>query len=195
MHPIEFATSAFPPIALGFFGLGTGYLIYGPQELFGFPKHDESVDRALGIWGIWLPGFCQFVAGTILFIGMSWFNVFKAAPLYMAAFAFSAYGIHWFAIGYNRAHGNDPRPNAGMAVAYFIISVLGAVVFFMAGDWPVGVLFIGLALIYFADFFASLGKQSGVRALGFWHLLTGLWLMYLMIATALNFSNGLHLPL
>ena len=68
MDPIEFATSAFPPLALGFFGLGTGYLIYGPQELFGFPKRDESVDRAMGIWGIWLPGFCQFVAGTMLFL-------------------------------------------------------------------------------------------------------------------------------
>ncbi|MGH8127273.1 MAG: hypothetical protein ACRETC_02745 [Gammaproteobacteria bacterium] len=195
MHPLEFATSAFPPIALGFFGLGTGYLIYGPSELFGFPEKSESVDRAIGVWGIWLPGFCQFVAGTILFIGMSWFNVFKAAPLYMAAFAFSAYGIHWFAIGYNRAHGNDPRPNAGMCVAYFTISVLGAIVFFIAGDWPVGVLFIGLALIYFADFFASIGSKAGVRALGFWHLVTGAWLMYLMFATSLNFANGFHLPL
>lgn len=33
-----FATSAFPPLALGFFGLGTGYLIWGPQELFGWPS-------------------------------------------------------------------------------------------------------------------------------------------------------------
>ena len=131
----------------------------------------------------------------MLFIGMSWFEVFKSPPLYMAAFAFSAYGIHWFAIGYNRAHGNDSRPNVGMCVAYFLISALGAVVFFLAGDWPVGWLFIGLVLIYISDFFASLGSKTGVRALGFWHLLTGIWLMYLMIATALNFSNGLHLPL
>ena len=32
---MQFAVSMFPPLALGFFGLGTGYLIYGPQELFG----------------------------------------------------------------------------------------------------------------------------------------------------------------
>ncbi|MEQ6898737.1 hypothetical protein [Microbacterium sp. KR10-403] len=187
---MQFAVSMFPPLALGFFGLGTGYLIYGPQELFGWPKRDEGVDRATGIWGIWLPGFCQFVTGTILFIGLTWFQVFKDAPLYMAALAFSAYGIHWFAIGFNRYRGHDPRPNAGMCVAFFIISVVGLVVFFVAGDWPVGLLFLGLALIYLSDFFAAIGQKWGERALGFWHIVTGLWLMYLMVAVAFNFSLG-----
>lgn len=187
---MQFAVSMFPPLAIGFFGLGTGYLIYGPQELFGWPKRDERVDRATGIWGIWLPGFCQFVAGMILFVGLTWFQVFKDKPLYMAALAFSAYGIHWFAIGYNRMKGNDPRPNAGMAVAFFIISVTGLIVFFAAGDWPVGLLFVGLALIYASDFFATIGNKLGERALGFWHIVTGLWLMYLMIGVALDFSLG-----
>jgi hypothetical protein len=187
---MQFAVSMFPPLALGFFGLGTGYLIYGPQELLGWPPRDERVDRATGIWGIWLPGFCQFVTGVILFIGLTWFQVFKEAPLYMAALAFSAYGIHWFAIGYNRYRGNDPRPNAGMCVAFFIISVVGLVVFFVAGDWPVGLLFLGLALIYLSDFFAAIGVRLGERALGFWHIVTGLWLMYLMVAVAFNFSLG-----
>ncbi|HKT56317.1 MAG TPA: hypothetical protein VJR25_06050 [Microbacterium sp.] len=187
---MQFAVSMFPPLALGFFGLGTGYLIYGPQELFGWPARDERVDRATGIWGIWLPGFCQFVTGIILFIGLTWFQVFKGAPLYMAALAFSAYGIHWFAIGYNRYRGNDPRPNAGMSVAFFIISVVGLVVFFVAGDWPVGLLFLGLALIYLSDFFASIGMTFGERALGFWHIVTGVWLMYLMVAVAFDFSLG-----
>ncbi|WP_207205350.1 hypothetical protein [Microbacterium protaetiae] len=187
---MQFAVSMFPPLALGFFGLGTGYLIYGPQELFGWPPRDERVDRATGIWGIWLPGFCQFVTGIILFVGLSWFQVFNEAPLYMAALAFSAYGIHWFAIGYNRYRGNDPRPNAGMCVAFFIISVVGLVVFFTAGDWPVGLLFLGLALIYLSDFFAAIGMKWAERALGFWHIVTGLWLMYLMVAVAFNFSLG-----
>lgn len=192
---MHFAVSLFPPLALGFFGLGTGYLIYGPQELLGWPKRDERVDRATGVWGIWLPGFCQFVTGVILFIGLTWFQVFKGAPLYMAAFAFSAYGIHWFALGYNRYRGNDPRPNAGMCVAFFLISVVGLVVFFVAGDWPVGLLFVGLALIYASDFFAAIGRAWGERALGLWHLVTGLWLMYLMIAAAFNFSLGWALPI
>lgn len=192
---MTFAISPFVPLALGFFGLGTGYLIYGPQELFGWPKRDERVDGSTGIWGIWLPGFCQFVTGILLFVGMTWFKVFKDPPLYMAALAFSAYGIHWFAIGFNRYRRHDPRPNAGMCVAYFIISVLGLAVFFTAGDWPVGLLFVGLALIYASDFFASIGVPLGERALGFWHIVTGLWLMYLMIATVYNISLGAHLPL
>ncbi|HEV7166633.1 MAG TPA: hypothetical protein VGN49_01555 [Micrococcaceae bacterium] len=192
---LMFQASTFLPIALGFFGLGTGYLIYGPQELFGWPKRDERVDRSTGVWGIWMPGFCQLLTGVYLFVGLTWFQVFKDPPLYMAALAFSAYGIHWFAIGYNRYQRSDPRPNAGMTVAFTIISLLGLVVFFKAGDWPVGLLFAGLSLIYISDFFASIGKVFGERALGFWHLATGLWLMYLTVATGLNIASGMHLPL
>jgi hypothetical protein len=190
---LVFTPSAFPPLALGFFGLGTGYLIYGPQELFGWPKRDERVDRATGVWGVWLPGFCQFVTGVILFIGLTWFQVFaKTAPFYMAALAFTAYGIHWFAIGWNRYSRNDPRPNAGMSVAFMVISAMGANVFFSAGDWPVGLLFLGLFAIYFSDFFASVGLKLGERALGFFHLATGAWLMYLAYATAVDFAIGYH---
>lgn len=190
---LSFTASSFPPLALGFFGLGTGYLIYGPQELFGWPKRDERVDRSLGVWGIWLPGFCQFVTGMLLFVGLTWFQVFTGTPpFYMAALAFSAYGIHWFAIGWNRYRGNDPRPNAGMSVAFMVISAMGATVFYHAGDWPVGVLFTGLFAVYFADFFASIGLKLAERALGFFHLITGLWLMYLAYAVAVDFALGFH---
>lgn len=44
-----------------------------------------------------------------------------------------------------------------MAVAFLLISILGIIVFFKAGDQPVGGLFIGLACVYVAEFFASLG--------------------------------------
>lgn len=188
-----FAQSAFPPLALGFFGLGTGYLIYGPQELAGWPKRDERVDRGTGVWGIWLPGFCQFVAGSIIFIGLTWFQVFsKSPPLYMAALAFSAYGIHWFAIGWNRYRGNDARTNAGMCIAFMVISAMGATVFFKVADWPVGALFLGLFAVYFADFFASIGVGMGERALGLVHLAVGAWLMYLAYAVTVNFALGYH---
>jgi hypothetical protein len=113
----------------------------------------------------------------------------------MAAFAFSAYGIHWFAIGWNRLQRNDPRPNAGMCVAYTIISIMGVVVFFAAGDWPVGLLFVGLTLIYISDFFAAFRVALGERALGFFHLLTGAWLMYLAFSAAVTFSLGWTWPL
>ncbi|HEY9390184.1 MAG TPA: hypothetical protein VIR27_10520 [Mycobacteriales bacterium] len=192
--PVEFSTSAFVPIALGFFGLGTGYLIWGPQELFGWPRRDESVDRSSGVWAIWMPGFCQFMTGVILFVGLTWLQVFTDPPLYMAALAFSAYGIHWFALGWNRLRGNDSRPNAGMSVAFTVLSVLGAIVFFKAGGWPVGLLFVGLALVYVADFFLSIGVRSAERLLGLVHVVLGIWLMYLTVAAGLNLASGYHLP-
>lgn len=130
--------STFVPLAFGFFGLGTGYLIYGPKELLHWPKRDMAVDKSTGVWGIWVPGFCRLLTGIYLFIGLSWFQVLKEPPLSMAALAFSAYGIHWFALGFNRWQGSDPPPNAGMSVAFIILAVLGMVVFFKAGDWPVG---------------------------------------------------------
>jgi len=211
---VNLAPSAFIPLALGFFGLGVGYLIYGPQELFGFPARDRRVDITTGIWGIWMPGFLQFVTGVLLFVGLTWFGSFTDKPLYMAAVAFTAYGVHWWAIGLGRAFGADPRPNGFMAISFAIISALGIVVFFKASDAPVAGLFIGLTAIYVSDVFASLGfreRQSpaepeprreataigvlGERSLGFFHLGTGLWLMYLTWAAALNASNGLSLPL
>ncbi len=222
---ISFATSAFAPIAVGFFGLGTGYLIYGPAELLGFPPRSPRVDLSIGIWGVWMPGLMQLIAGTYLFVGMAWFGSFRQPLLYAAALAFTAYGVHWFAIGMVRLFRSDARPSAGMCIAYLLISILGIVAFFKGGDKPVGGLFIGLTCIYAADFFASLfptppapaaaaagaagpaGSGSpagralqrhplgtlGERALGFFHLGTGFWLMYLTWATTLNFANGFHL--
>ena|SRR5438876_283394 len=89
---VTFPTSAFVAIAVGFFGLGTGYLIYGAQELFGLPERSRSVDITTGIWGVWMPGFMQFLTGVYLFAGLSWFHSFTAPPLYMAAPAFDDRG-------------------------------------------------------------------------------------------------------
>jgi hypothetical protein len=151
----SFPVSEFVPLAVGFFGLGTGYLIYGAEELFKLPARSRSVDLTTGLWGIFMPGLMQLITGTYLFVGLVWFHSFREKPLYMAALAFTAYGVHWFAIGLARAFGGDPRPNAFMAVGFTVISVLGIVVFFKADDWPVGLLFIGLTCIYVSDFFAS----------------------------------------
>jgi len=112
----------------------------------------------------------------------------------MAAVAFTAYGVHWWAIGMGRAFGADPVPNAFMSIAFTILSALGIVVFFHKGvDTPVAGLFIGLTLVYICDFFASLRIPLGMRALGFFHLGTGLWLMYLTWAVVLNFAAGYNL--
>jgi hypothetical protein len=192
---VDFATSEFVPVVLGFFGLGCGYLIWGPQELWGYPPRDPAVDRSVGVWGLFMPGLCQLVTGVILFVGLTWVQVFTEPYLYMAAVAFTAYGIHWFALGWNRLQGNDPRPNAGMSVAFTILSVLGAVVFFAGSPlWPVGVLFVGLALVYVTDFMQSLGMAGGEKWHGVAHLVTGLWLMYLTVSTTLNITLGTTLP-
>lgn len=173
---VSFPISAYPPLALAFFGLDTGYLIYGPQELFGFPAKDRSVDITTGIWGIWMPGFMQFLAGMYLFAGLTIFHTFQQPDLYMAALAATAYGVHGFAIGMGRVFSSDARPNAFMCVAFFCLSLLGVIVFFHASDNPVGGLFIGLMCVYAADFFASLRVPIAERFLGFFHLGTGLWL-------------------
>jgi hypothetical protein len=205
---VALPASVLPPLAVGFMGLGTGYLIYGPQELFGYPKRDRGVNEAMGVWGIWMPGFMQFVTGILLLLGLSVFGNYteaagvKTSAVYMAGLAFTAYGVHWFAIGWNRARGNEPRANVGMTIAFFLISILGMIVFFDASDPEVGGLFLGLTLIYAADFFvtikADLPPDMGnlaERALGVLHLGTGLWLMYLMFAATINFAIKGTLPL
>lgn len=196
---VSLPVSTFPPLALGFMGLGSGYLIYGLQELFHYPMRTVDNDVATGVWGVWLPGFFQFVAGVILFAGLTLFGTFKAAVLYMAALAFTAYGIHWFAMGWIRIRGrSDSRINVGMTIAFTGISVLGTLVFLGAHDDPVAGIFIGLICVYVADFFASMKPDLpkvgavGERALGFFHLGTGLWLLYMMFAVTLDYTIGYH---
>jgi hypothetical protein len=193
---VSFPQSAFPPLAVGFFGLGTGYLIYGAQELFGYPhRPDAKVDLATGIWGVWMPGFMQFITGVYLFVGLTWVGSFAGSPpLYMAALAFTAYGVHWWALGMQRALGGDARTNALMCVAFTALSALGIVVFFHHGvDRPVGGVFIGLAAVYVSEFFATIGVPRAEKVLGFFRLGTAGWLMYLTWAVTLNFAAGYHL--
>ncbi|HEY6497212.1 MAG TPA: hypothetical protein VIZ43_28365 [Trebonia sp.] len=198
---ISLPASPYPPLALGFFGLGTGYLIYGTQELASYPPRDERVDLGTGVWGLWMPGFMQFLAGIYLFAGLTLFGTFKTPALYMAALAFTAYGVHWFALGWNRIRRADPRVNVGMSVAFLLLSVLGIIVFFSVHDNPVGGVFIGLAGVYATEFFASMEPdlprigRLAERGTGFFRIGTGLWLMYLTFAVALNFILNYGLPL
>jgi hypothetical protein len=66
----------------------------------------------------------------------------------MAAVAFTAYGVHWWALGLSRAFGGDARPNAFMAVPFMALSAVGAIVFLGAHDNPVAGLFCGLFAVY-----------------------------------------------
>ncbi len=188
MTHFVFPNSVFLPVVIGFFGLGTGYFIWGGQALFGYPEPSPEVNKTMGMWGLWMPGFMQFVTGIVLLIGLTWFNVFGyAPPLYMAALAFTAYGIHWFAMAHRRFIGSSDLPDAWMAIAFFILSVLGVVVFFAAGDAPVAIVFIGLSLIYLTESPTRFGVfPGGARLVGLWQFLTGIWLMYLTWAVTLD---------
>jgi hypothetical protein len=198
---VSLPESPYPPLAVGFFGLGTGYLIYGTQELANYPPRDERVDFGTGVWGLWMPGFMQFLAGIYLFAGLTLFGTFKEPALYMAALAFTAYGVHWFALGWNRIRRADPRVNVGMSIAFMFLSILGIIVFFSVHDNPVGGVFIGLTGVYATEFFASMAPDlpriGGLaeRGTGFFRIGTGLWLMYLTFAVALNFILNYGLPL
>ena len=125
-----------------------------------------------------MPGFMQFLTGVYLFVGLSWFDSFRAPALYMAALAFTAYGVHWFSLGRARALGGDPRPNEFLAIAFIVISALGVTVFFTADDWAVGLVFVGLTCVYVSELFAGFfsrhpdpaARQRTVNVLGEWAL-------------------------
>lgn len=196
MTNVTFAQSVFIPIAIGFFGLGTGYFIWGGQALFGYPRPTPEVNRSMGMWGFWMPGFMQFITGVYLMVGLTWFGVFvKSAPLYMAALAFTAYGIHWFAMAHRRYIGSSPDADGWMAIAFVIISILGAVVFIADNDIPVAIVFIGLSLIYLSEIPARFLKLAvAAQLVALWQVLTGIWLMYLTVATVLNLTvPNMHL--
>lgn len=191
---MTFTQSSFLPIAIGFFGLGTNYFVWGGQALFNHPKNSPELNKAMGVWGIWMGGFMQFITGVYLMVGLSWFPVYTSkAPLYMAAVAFTAYGVHWFAIGWRRYIGAPDGAEGWMAIAYALISLLGTLIFIGAGDVPVGILFIILLLIYLSEIPTRLaGWAPGARLVGFWQFLGAIWLMYLTYGVVFNTALGGH---
>jgi hypothetical protein len=187
------ATAGYVPVAVGFFGLATGYFIWGGQALFGFPKDSPGLDRTMGMWGFWMPGFMQFLTGVYLMVGLTWFTVFRGdPPLYMAALAFTAYGIHWFALAYRRYIGAGSELEGWMAIPFLLLSILGVVVFAIAGPGAVSILFVGLSLIYATEIPTHFGLFKGERLVGLWQLLTGIWLIYLTYGTVFNAALHEH---
>src|SRR5437763_12443539 len=186
------APALYVPVAIGFFGLATGYFIWGGQALFRFPKDSPGLDRTMGMWGFCMPGFMQFLTGVYLMVGLTWFTVFQGdPPLYMAALAFTAYGIHWFAMAYRRYIDSSAQPDGWMAIAFLFLSILGADVFRRAGDIPVMLVFVGLTLIYAIEIPTRLlSWRLGGRLVGLFQVVTGLWLMYCTYAMTVDLALG-----
>ena len=190
---VSLTQSPFPPLAVGFFGLGTGYLIWGPQELFHYPERDERVDFATGMWGIWMPGFMQFFAGIYLFARAGPVrHVHDDQPCTWRRWPSpptACTGSRSAGTGCARPtprveRGDDGRVHAHLDPRASSSSSTPAII-------PVGGVFIGLTCVYFADFFASLGSDlPGIsapqpeRALGFFRIGTACALMYLTFAVA-----------
>lgn len=193
----SFPISQFWPLAIGFLSLSINYFVQGGTTLTKYPnwsKDKASFDRTIGLWGIFMGGFGQLITGTYLMVGLSWFPVYRnAAPLYMAALAFSVYGLHWIVLGYRRYIGAEYGPEGWMAIPVLGLGILGAFSFGGNGDIPAMILFIGLSLIYVSEIFWRLGNSKFFeKATGFFQLLTGIWLFYLTVAVTMNFANGMH---
>jgi len=187
--------SPFWPIAIGFFGLGTGYFIWGGQALLAIQGQPRGRSHD-GMWGSGCPDLCQFLTGVYLIVGLTWFNVFgSAAPLYMAGLAFTVYGIHWFAMAHRRYTGSERRRRMdGRAIAYLFVSVLGAYVFWKGWRRSMMIIFIGLALIYLVEVQRRLaGWNGGSRLVALLQCLTEIWLMYCTWAVTVNLGCGYKL--
>ena len=176
-------------------GLGIGYFVFGGAAFFKYPKEsNENINHAMGLLGIFMPGFMQFLAGTYIFLGLTVFTAFRSSPILYMAVAFTAYGVHWFALGYNKYKNADTTVDGFMVVGFLWISIIGALVFGLGHDIPVMILFILLALVYISDIPASLiHSPSWGRTKAFFQLVTGTWLMYLTFAATLNFALGYRL--
>lgn len=194
---MSFPTSPFWPVAIGFLSLSINYFVQGGTTLAGGPNwsNDKAkFDRTVGLWGMFLGGFGQLITGIYLMVGLSWLPAYvNAPPLYMAAVAFSIYGIHWMVIGLRRFTGSDAGPEAWMAIPLLGLSLLGAISFGEAGDIPVMILFIGLICIYICEIPSRFTNSTfWEKGTGLSQFLTGIWLLYLTYGVTLNFANGMH---
>jgi hypothetical protein len=109
----------------------------------------------------------------------------------LAGLAFTAYGIHWFAMAHRRYIGSSAQPDGWMAIAFLFLSILGVDVFRRAGDIPVMIIFVGLSLIYAIEIPTRLFSWNvGSRLVGLFHFVTGIWLMYCTYAMTVDLALG-----
>ena len=51
-------------------------------------------------------------------LALTWLGRLREPALYAAAIAFTAFGNHWFALGWKRYRGNGPQPNGLMPISF-----------------------------------------------------------------------------
>jgi hypothetical protein len=115
---VSLPESPFPPLAVGSWVSGLAILSMARRSFSAIRPAMTALTSPPACGGIWMPGFMQFIAGVYLFLGLTLFGTFRTPSLYMAALAFTSYGVHWFALGWNRLRGTDPRVNVGMTIAF-----------------------------------------------------------------------------
>ena len=116
-------------------------------------------------------------------------RVQECGSLYMAGLAFTAYGIHWFAMAHRRFIDSSAQLDGWMAIAFLFLSILGVDVFRRAGDIPVMIVFVGLTLIYATEIPTRLFSWNpGGRIVGLFQFITGIWLMYCTYAMTVDLA-------
>jgi hypothetical protein len=139
-----------------------------------------------------MPGFMQFLNGIYLLVGLTWFDVFgNSAPLYMAGLAFTAYGIHWFAMAHRRYMASSDVPDGWMPIGFPCLSLVGVDVFRRAADIPVMIIFVGLTLICAVEIPTRLfsWRRDG-QLVGLLQVVTGIWLMCCTYAITVDLALG-----
>jgi hypothetical protein len=81
-----------------------------------------------------------------------------------------------------------------MTIPYAWLSLIGVISFLLGGDVPVAIVFMLLTLIYICEMIGRFGHSPMFLKLqGVFQLVNGVWLMYLTLAFALAFANGVKL--
>ena len=173
-----FASSPFVPVAIGFLAWvpATSSLHLGWSGLVWFSQDQSRSQPNPGLMGFLDAGLHAAPHGHLSVDRITWFNVFSnAAPLYMAGLAFTAYGIHWFAMAHRRYIDSSAQLDGWMALAFLFLSILGVDVFRRSGDIPVMIILVGLTLIYATEIPTRLlSWNPGGRVIGLFQFITGL---------------------
>jgi len=191
-QPFSFAASPFVPVAIGFFGLGTGYFIWGWAVPVWFSENEPRSEQNDGNVGVLDAGF-HAVPHWCLSSG--WTDLvqrFRKCSSFVYGWS-RLHGLRNSLVrnGLRRYIDSSAQPDGWMAIAFLFLSVLGVDVFRRAGDIPVMLIFVGLTLIYAIEIPTRLLSWNfGVRLVGLFQFITGTWLMYCTYATTVDLALG-----